>query len=634
MKIFEGQPRKAIDQLDKTLAFVGLLSSLILTIWLAMTIGRPIYVTVGVLVSLACAGYLLLRRNLPLSAIASIDQIRASPWLYKVLNTLFFLLFLYSILSIHLSPELYTRPLVYFIATALMAAIVAVEILFLPSHKSHTYFALFKIIIIGLSLRWSQQLIFPGLVGVDPWTHEGYVLQVLDAGHVLPILGQYYYMPFFHLLTGVTMLITNLDYRIGVMFSITLFQVLSDTLFIFLLGRFIVSHKVALLAPLLLGVANMHITFGFWLIPNTMSTILILPVIYLLFKMRGEVPVRSMLLSLFFMIALILTHAFALWLAILLFVFLMGGKIRNKLYHERSVMPATLGITSMFTILMLGYWMHITGHLTELAIFIREGFREDLGVITQGLLAEAAGRHALLIPFLEQLFNNIGMLLLFTLSFIGCFYMISKKFGNIYAFVFAIGGGTILAIGFIPLLTGHGIIEYRWHLFAQTLLAIPLAVALLLLCQICKERFAKAGIISFIVFLLAFFMIMSSNIDNHTFAPNTKIRVAFTESEFQAFDTISGMWDNEIGADSHVFWPFLHQFEGEIIQIDESLLTGDFRHDHEMLIMIREEIVERPFQVHLVGNIRLDHDPRPILAEQGFSRIYDNGSVAGFLKLQ
>ncbi len=383
-------------------------------------------------------------------------------------------------------------------------------------------------------------------------------------------------------------------------------------------------------------VANHHIIFGFWAIPNTLAAILILPILYLLFKLRREVPMRSMLLSLFFMIALILTHALALWLAILLFIFWIGTKIYDRLYHERSVTPATLGIASTFTVLMFGYWTYISPHLGMLARFIRDGFGEELFREVHGPLAEQVARQTLLVPFSDQLFNSIGMFLFFALSFIGCFYMISKKFGNILTFVFAIGGGTILTIGFIPVLTGLGIIEHRWHVFSQVLLAIPLALALLLFCQLFKRRFAKAGILSCIVFLLAFFMMMSpwANMDNHIFSLNTGVRFAFTESELQAFDTVSGMWDGEIGADFLVIAPFFHRFEGDIISIDESLFTGDFRDHHDMLIMIREEIVDHRFFVGFAGSIWLDHDPRPILVEQGFSRIYDSSSVAGFLRLE
>ncbi len=141
------------------------------------------------------------------------------------------------------------------------------------------------------------------------------------------------------------------------------------------------------------------------------------------------------------------------------------------------------------------------------------------------------------------------------------------------------------------------------------------------------------------VFVLAFLMVVSSMANmNYTFAPNTSVRIAFTESELTAKGTISHIWDGDIGGDQHLHWlglSFPPRFEGEIIDIGESLFTGDFRDRHDILIIIREEIVHRPVHISpLVGRIRIDHDPRPTLAEQGFSRIYDSGSVSSFVNLQ
>ena len=408
MKIFEGQPGKAINELDKTLAFLGLLFSLILTIWLAITIDRPIYITVGIFSFLACAVYLLTRRNLPLSAIPSIDQIRANPWLYKVLNILFFLLLSYSILSIYLIPELYTRPLGYFISIALMAAIVAVEILFLSPNKSRIYFALFKIIILGLSLRWSQQLIFPSLVGIDPWAHQWFTLKILDAGHIPEGWG-YSKLPVFHLITGAAMLITDLNYKMATMLSIGLLQVVCDTLFVFLLGRFILNAKVGLLAALLLMVANLHIVYGFWTIPNTAAVTLILPIIYLLFKIRKEKPTLAVSLSLLLMAVLILTHPIVtMCLAILLFVFWAGFQIYARLYGEKSATPVTLTIAILFTVAMFGYWTYVSGHLSGLARYMGEVFATELWGIPLEVVTQ---RYMLGVPLLELLFKNLGVIL-------------------------------------------------------------------------------------------------------------------------------------------------------------------------------------------------------------------------------
>ncbi|MFC1984229.1 hypothetical protein ACFLVO_04390 [Chloroflexota bacterium] len=632
MKILEGQPGKAINELDKTLAFLGLVFSTILTIWLMMTIGRFIYVSVGILSFLACTGYLLLRRKLSLSTITSLAQTRASPRFYLVLNILFSILLSYGIASIYLSPELYTRPMGYFISIALMAAIVGVEILLLSPHKSHTYSILFKIIIIGLSLQWSQQLIFSNVVGIDPWLHQMFTLKMLDAGHI-PEGNWYSKMPVFHLITGVTSLITALNYKMATMLSIGLLQVVCDTLFVFLLGRFILNDKVGLLAALLLMVANQHLLFGFWAIPNTLAITLILPIIYLMFKIRKEKPILAISLYLLFMAILILTHTVAaVSLAILLVVFWAGFKIYTRLYRSKlATLESPLVIGILFAIAMLGYWMY-SGHIVLLGNLIKLGFKRDLwGVVP----LEAVVRYMRDVPFSDQLFNNLGWFLFFTLSFIGCFYMLSKILGNSYSFVMVMGGLVILALGFLTPLFGLDIIVGRWLYLAQNLLAIPLSLALLLLCGVLRDKLARVGLMSFLVFPLSFLMIMSptANLDNHLFSPNTGVCYAFTESELQAMDTISNVWDGKIGADRHYQLPIINHFNGNFITIDDYLLTRDFTNGQDMLVMIRQEIVNFPFPLSS-GIFKLNYDPRHVLAEQGFSRIYGNGSVNGFLKLQ
>ena len=55
------------------------------------------------------------------------------------------------------------------------------------------------------------------------------------------------------------------------------------------------------------------------------------------------------------------------------------------------------------------------------------------------------------------------------------------------------------------------------------------------------------------------------------------------------------------------------------------LISRDFRGVSE-LVPIREYEVE-----HLTYGFKLDYDPRIVLEEQGFSRIYDCGTVSAFL---
>ena len=295
-------------------------------------------------------------------------------------------------------------------------------------------------------------------------------------------------------------------------------------------------------------------------------------------------------------------------------------------------MPVTLNTTILFTVGMFGYWMYVSGHLWRLAQLIYWAFGAEFwGIVPLGMVA----RYMLGVPFSEQLFNNLGWFLVFALSFIGCFYMVSRRFGNSYSFAMVMGGVVILALGFLSPLFGREIIAGRWLYLAEIMLAIPLGLALLLLCGVFKNKLARVGLMSFLVFPLSFLMIMSptTNLDNHLFSPNTGVRYAFTESELQAMDTIPNVWDGKIGADEHSKLPIIYQFNGKVITIDDYLLTRDFTNGQDMLVMIRQEIVNFPFPLG-GGIFKLHYDPRHVLVEQGFSRIYENSSVSGFLKLQ
>ena len=127
--------RYMFDELDKVAAVFGLIVSLVSTIWLYLSLARPTYTAVGVFSFLACSAYLVFRKSFTQSMLDSLVNTETSSKVYLALNVIFFTLFAYSILCLNLRPEPYTRPLGYFIATALMASVAGVEILFLPSRK-------------------------------------------------------------------------------------------------------------------------------------------------------------------------------------------------------------------------------------------------------------------------------------------------------------------------------------------------------------------------------------------------------------------------------------------------------------------------------------------------------------------
>jgi len=666
--------RKALDEPDRSLAMLGVLLATGLTVWLALNMNEVTYTVAGIVSLLACLAYLGIRGRSSVTP-SPISLVEAKPSTYLLLNILFCLLFSYSIISLYLRPDLYTRPVGYFVSIALMVAILGVEILFLPSRRSCTYFALFKIILIALSLEWSQVLLFSGPVGVDPWWHQWFTTSMLDEGHI-PAGELYSQFPVMHLVVGATSLITDLSYKMSTMLSICLLHVVCNTMFMFLIGKLVHSARAGLMAALLLAVANFHIWLGYWTVPNTLAATLILIIIYLLFKVKGGKPVAGMALALLSMGVLMLTHTIgALSLAILLFLFWLGFAAYHRMYPKRDSLPQprrfprnvlprmkanlpiNLYLPVLFAAALMGWWRH-TGHLELLQRWSRIGFGAsyfsapppdvpvsplppDVPVTPvtpppEVTPTELVANWTQNIPVSEQLFVVIGILLFFGVSFIGVLYLISQRHENRYSFPAVLGGFVLLAIAFFGMCTERWILADRWVFLSQILLAIPVGAALLLLCGLSKNKLTKASLVVMLLLALSFPMIVSptANLDNHTFLPHVTVRCAVTESEAQAMDTLLGVGVREIGTDINYQKMLIgREKDIELVQIDDSLITGNFSalDLHGSMLVIREEMVQYPIRFRY-GTYQLGYDARHALTEQQFSKTYDCGSVSAFLK--
>lgn len=616
-----------LQDLDKIVAILGVFFSILLTFYIWLKIGRLVYMTVSILTLLSSITWLLIRKKVSLSECDLSNRI-----IYKTLNVIFFILFICSIFYIHFRDDIYTRPLLYFIIISILSGIVALEILFYPRNKKNICFILFQIIGIGLNLQFSELLIFPNIVGIDPWFHQMFTLKILDTGFI-PEGYSYSKLPLMHLCTGATQLITGLNYKISTMLTISFFQVSSGVFFIFLLGRYVFNKNIGLLAGLFLVTSSYFIRLGFWTIPNTIAAVLILIIVFLLFKVNIKERLIIKSLAVIFMITLILTHTIsAMCMAILLFTSTIVFFIHSKKYHIHKKIPVTYTIAIFFTVSMFSWWTYASGHLTNLLSLIKWGFSVD--VFNKDLPKELISNIIYPVSISEQIFNQLGMFLFFSLSFIGCFYMISRKYGTSYTFTMAIIGITPLAIGFFTLITEHSVLEARWFYFAQMLLSLPLAIAFFSIVNTRKNKYSKSMLISTLTVIISFLMIISTiaNVDNTTFSPKTGVRHGFTDSELKGMQTADRLWDKTIGSD-RLYANNLKWAGYNTEPICEGLYTKNFTKYGKMLILIREEITNNNF---LLFNTpySLNYEPKKLLLIQGYSKVLDFGKVDGFVNVQ
>ena len=616
--------------LDKILAGTGIVVSAALVAYIALTTGRLIFILAGVLTLTCCLLWLAVReraiREFPVSWAggAETGYDRSG----TVLLILFFALYMLSIVALHTRASLYERPTGYFVLSSLMAGVIALEIL-LP-HRRKARRVLPQIVLLGVSVVWSQILIVPGILGSDPWWHRMFVSQILDLS---AIPGGYWYthMPLFHLEVAGASLLAGLDYRLAAMLSVSLAQIIILPVVVYLLGNALFEdERVGLLAGLLLITANQQIGMSTASIPNAFAAIFIALVLFLLFRLKYTRPVRAGYLAYLLLAAIILTHTIAAaCMALILFVVWGACRVHGRIRDDAAAKPypVTLGLASLFLAAMLGWWYFVSGHIAVLADLIRQGFTRAYFVQNPAVVDAYPG----LVPVPEQVFNNIGMFAFFTVSLIGIFYLAARRERN--GFAFGTVGVILLGIGFFPLITGLSFIEHRWWYFSQILLAVPLAASLLLVAGRRQAgRMPAALILAACVGLLAFTMIASPAADTGIpiFSPNSAVRAGFTGSELQAIDTVDGMRAESIGADRYVqVVNYINPDPVFIVPADDMLIEGAYRPYGMRAIMVREYIRGHPIFCY-DGMFRLTHDPQRTLVGEGYGRVYESGSVGLF----
>ncbi|MDV4343031.1 hypothetical protein HL657_07550 [Methanoculleus sp. YWC-01] len=608
-----------LRDLDKTLAIAGAIFSLILIAYLGREFGRAIYLLIGVLALISCLLWLAIRRSHTLEF-----HLFESRTLTVFCATCFFGLYTLSVLSVHFRPELYERPLLYFALTALMAGVIAYEIF--ASGRQHTSLILIQILLLGISIAWSQLLLFPSLLGVDPWYHSAFTSRIIEES-VIPDGYPYSKLPLFHLMIAGTSLTASLPYKFAAMVSVSLVQIICNTIFVFLIGNYLFKNRqIGLLAALLVIIANHHISMSYWSIPNAFAAIFISVALYLLFpRFKERSYSTSAILYTMALAPIILTHTItAVCMAILLFV--TWGTLAFYHLFNATEHRISLIIPISFTLAMLAWWTYASDTIGVLTDLIRSEFSIDFFVKTP----EDLRGYGAFIPLGEQLFNNLGMFLFFAFSFIGIFYMISRK-GSYLTSAMAWIAVVPLVVGFFPLISRHTLIEERWWYFAQILLSIPLAVAIFTVeTWKTKNRNALHLFAPLFVVVLTFLMILSppANADNLLFSPNSHIRYSPTVAELESVTTLIAKWDGPIKTDEYLAGSRRFQYP-QISAFCKEIYSHDYVALKNQVVLIRKDTVGKPFKF-FSSIYKLDYDLNMKLNEQGFSQIYDSNSVNGY----
>jgi len=570
---------------DKVAASLSLVAILVIAIIVTIQDLHPIYLVACSVGGICSLGYLVLGDRLQ-TGISCSDS---APWLPRYIWSVL-LLILALVLYLMRSQE-YVMPMTYYLCMSTSVALLFWCTLATGGRKQ-TIAVLCLVTGIGLTYLWTTSMMFPSLIGIDPWTHMRITTQemiVATGGKpdtygisdlTITTIGGYYSL--MHIWLWKIMSTTGLGYKIVTLVFWSSLQVVANVVLVFLIGNRLFNRKVGLVAALVMATGNWVLFFNSWAIPNTLGATLALGVVYagIMWHETGHkwwLTVLPVLLAIGMGVHLVT----AMWVLGTSSCILMLPILLKKHFtlHRATIQVGKAAVIPAIMLLILVAWLQFT----TLGASVEKTIREDgtpaytIGkapvapateiastappaastpttdsttpsdittvpptTTPDGTLLNGNGEpeEPMTYRVSDQLqgslgeltIDSIGMFLYFGIALAGCFVMIQRK--RPLRIMWVVLCLTVLGIGFLPQLAGVSLLEHRWWYLAQVLLAIPLGVALLRGARI-TARWYVVPIVMTVVWVMVFLSTVGlpNNMTNRLFSPNLIARYALTEGE-------------------------------------------------------------------------------------------------------
>lgn len=473
---------------------------------------------------------------------------------FKVINEIFFVISFIGIIWI-LSIYNYPYPIYYFLLISMTGISIIISIFFTyEKNLSNDLFILFKIIILGLTIRQGIFYEFPHIYGIDPIFHGRFAEKIIYSSHI-PNTGEFYnyqFYPIYHLVVSITKTISSLSIRDALFISIGSIQVIITTLFIYLIGKIVVNQKIGLIASFIFCNLPYVISYGFSLIPNMFGIVIFVLLLYLYIDYKNII--FSPLVYFIFIlvqISLILTHLYLpfLFLLILFGIYFVNkyyGKIflsKNKMESIKNIFPSFTMIV-LFALMFIGYtiFVSISGTfwniLTEL-IYERE-FVNIINIVNNRNL-------------ISLIFNNVFYYLIIGFSIFGILAWLNIKRRNkkrvMIIVIFFVLYSLIIFGGVSSLI----FLPYRIWIFVYIPISLLTAQGIIYLYRsIIKKAEKKYVLIPIILISLIFFFSIASSTTNPgdgLYPEEIGYRQALTQSELSGLTYLINRSDGNFETD-------------------------------------------------------------------------------------
>lgn len=558
-----------------------------------------------------------------------LENLKMDKKITNLYNILFFTILVICNLLIIANSKVYSRPIFHFILISFVISLLGIEILSMDK-KINYKFIIIKIIIISFYVRLIPQTIFPDLIGIDPFWHKMMSDIIYISGRI-PEGFNYSNIPLMHLIISISQILTNLDYKYAAFFSIGIIQLII-IIFIFYISKKYLNLKIALLAGLLIGISDVSINSSTIIIPLSIGIVFITMLLYIsIIKYNNNLSKNIILIFLPFT-AILLTHILAAIFFIIIYMIIL---LSIKIYKVFNGIKKPFKMSSLFFLFIIvefiSFFIYVTSSFSEqIIISVREGLSSSGG----GFSIQSSSYSY--IEIFEIFLDEFGFFLFISLAIFGSLYLLSKNKINTFNFSLVNCGFFFIFIIFFSQVFGLlGLLPGRWYQILQVLTVIQSAIGIILIHALISPKKRKI-IISIFLIIFGFFMITNpiSNFDTPIYSKNTTSRLALTNSEILSFNCIESITDNN----TLIVDQFPSYYLGYIKKIRTKdlspyLLNKDFYKIKSGLILIRQEIIIRPFGAYEEGIININYDPNIILNRLKFNKIFESNSINLYFKV-
>jgi len=550
------------------------------------------------------------------------------------------------------------RTPLYFGLASVVGTLVIGQVLFASDRDLHPGLLVFQIVCFAFVFRFTALYATPGYVGIDIWTHQGFVDAILTEQSLSGIShDKHYGSPFYHLLVAASSLLYDVPIRAALYRSFVLVMSL-PALLVYSTTNLLVPVRWAVLATALYAFSSHVARWGMHIIPTSLGLVFFLGMLYALIRvMRIEYTIRDFSLLLLMSVAVILTHQVSTFIMLVLLlaaflaqvVFVIGplGLTRLDTSVFRTKKPVNLVGLVVFNLGLTIFVWSLTPYrqesfLATVLSYFSQTLEESAGFLNIASASSSDGGEAgaeaapSLIDQVVPYVDALGFLFLLGVTFVGCLYVVHRRRAeqSVFTLLLAAAFMLVFVLG-LPMFGIRNFIPTRWFAFLYAPMAILGAIGLQTLRGSLTPALAVTVLILFsLVFPGAMVLAPGSNADNPVFSDHHE-RLAYDQTELAAAQAIGELTGSpsgdEIRADQqlHTDHPYqtLIDRTGAYPSTTTATVPEGGATNHSYTVYRTEQSTDAVFFPDANGNAQIMNPSRAQLCRPDQGTVYTNGDV-------